>query len=338
MSKHAKVKTKNVGIDMEELNKVMEQMTGVTKPEPIVINNKFNTLLEAYQKLSTGFHKMATTFEKVKASDGKEVTEMMSFVDELNEVINGERKLNFMEHPDDQFKDYNNQITSDLTKKITKCYGDLEKYHIHLSDPETIDSGFIMRHPTDNFVIIPSITSWDIKKMLRVIKGGDKFKNYCMQFLCSCFKNSKLVYETVTSPNVDPKHLANVLIEAISAHEKMFPRHKLAFNALRRNVKLLETNVNGYFKEFLSSKDSSCFIHNFIMDVAEDSNNIDVKTKMQLKDLLFQLKKSIKNKEINDPKLRSMMDSLGSSLPFLDKEEGPMKSPEDTPEDNDLMG
>lgn len=311
-----KVKKVMADIDMDALNEVMGQMSGAVDPDPMVIFNKFNDILTGYTAIAVALRKMANTFRSVGAGDGPEPNEMEEVADMLDKATK-DRILDFT-RKDDQFADYNTELTSDVIRIITKCYGSLEQYHIYLDVEDVPDMGFILRHPTDDFIIISSITSWNIKRMFKTIKGGENFKKFCMKFLSVLFKHSKKIYTTATSPNVDPDKLASTLMEALTANEKLFPRHKLAFAALRKNVDLLKNNMNSYYKEFLGSKDSSVFFHNFIIDVSESNSNLNAQTKMQLKDLLSQLRKSLQKTQIEDPKMKEMINQISKSLPFLD--------------------
>ncbi len=325
-----KVKTLMPDLDMDAINEVMGQMSGTIDPEPMVIFNKFNDILTGYTAISVALRKMANTFRSVGAGDGPEPKEMEEVADILHKATQN-RILDFTKK-DEQFADYNLELSSETIRIITKCYGALEQYHLHLENIESPDMGFILRHPTDDFIIIPSITSWNIKRMFKTIKGGENFKKFCMKFLAVLFKHSKQVYSTATSPNVDPDKLASTLMEAITANEKNFPRHKLAFAALRKNVDLLKNNMNSYYKEFLGSKDGSVFFHNFIIDVTESNTNLNAQTKIQLKDLLSQLRKSLQKTQINDPQMKEMLNNINKSLPFLDSKTDNETNPEATPD------
>lgn len=342
MSK-ARVKTKiktPAGLDMDALNEAMGQLTGAVDPEPGVIYNKYTRLLEGMCHLGNVLKKMSKTFVAVNAGSATEPEELDNFVQRLEDSMEG--SILDPTRPKEQYESYNTIIGSAVIKDITETYGELQVFRNHLANPEELDPAFILRHPTDNFIIIPKITSLDIKRLLRTIKGGEKFKKFCLQFLAQVYLYTKEIYDIVTSPNVDPDQLATVLIEAITAHESKFPRHKLAFNAIRKNVNLLKNNLNGYYKEFLDRKgDASVFFHNFIIDVSEGSSDMDSKTKLQLKDLLLQLKKAIKQQEVKDPKVRKMMEQMTNKIPFLskDKEEdstpGEDENEEEEEEDKD---
>ena len=342
MSKaRVKVKTKTSmpdGVDMTELNDVMNQMIGNSDPEPSYIYEKYGKVLYRLSCIRTAFANMAKTYKMVKVGSDEEYNELYNFADKLDKYV-AEDHIRDIEKVKEQFESYNACITGPIVKEVVSIYDSLIPYNVHLDDPVK-DYSFILRLPTGKLILPKEITGWDIKKMFKTVHKGEKFKIFTFSFLQDVYTHCKAVHDLATSPNVDPDKLSNVLMSALMAYEGKFPRHKLAFAEIKRHIGLLKKNMNLYYKEFLSSKDSSVFMHNFILDIAE-SGTTNPKARIQLRDLLLQIKKKIAATPINDPEIKKTLDGLSKSIPFLnddkkdkmtDKEKKALEEALDDPE------
>ena len=127
------------------------------------------------------------------------------------------------------------------------------------------------------------------------------------------------MYDTITSPDVDVKKFSKVIISSIAKVKKRIPRCEKAFEKIEQSVGLLEGNFDGYYKDFVQSKNPSTIIESFVIDVSQ-SGGSDPQTTRQFRKIINYYRKATQGK-IKDPKMKKIFDMLSANFNAMEQQE-----------------
>ncbi len=92
-----------------------------------------------------------------------------------------------------------------------------------------------------------------------------------------------------------------------------------AFSQIKKSVKLLKDNFNGYYREFVGSKNSTIMMEHFILDVSKSTNS-DPVLMSQFKKIIMFYRKIARDGQANNPKAKMFFDKVDESLKNLEKQ------------------
>lgn len=138
--------------------------------------------------------------------------------------------------------------------------------------------------PTYN-IFNKTAPSFDLKDIWNsILPEQTMIKEFYLVFFERIYEAAKNIYQCITSPDVDPKEMSQVIKSALMELRQM---PELAdcgeiFDMIERSTGMLEDNFASYYREADASGDSNMIISNFISDVAV-LNKANMKPRTALK-------------------------------------------------------
>lgn len=311
-----KVKVKAVKQQLADKNvtSMFNQMLGAEDADPAIVIPKYKLIMNKSQSLAKILSAATEDIlRKTFPSESKGCDDIKNFVDSLNDI-------NFIDIPEDN-------ITPELSKKIREEYNKLKsnnniriiimtcknliEYTGKFGIGKEFDDSFIARIPGFEFSPFP-FSSLNIKQIWISPHVTDHIKKYIFTVMNIVLNISKVVYKTVTSPDVDVKEFSKAIIKSIALVKKKIPRCDKAFAKIEQSVSLLEGNFDGYYKDFIQSKNPSTIIESFVIDVSQ-SGGTDAQTTRQFRQIINYYQRATAGK-IKDPKIKQVFDMLNSNF------------------------
>jgi hypothetical protein len=199
---------------------------------------------------------------------------------------------------------------------IISCKNLLE-YSKYFEADSDYDDSFIARIPGFKFSPFP-FSCLNFKEMWYERDIDEKIKKYIFTCLRLCCNYSHDIYKTITSPDVDAKEFSRIIVASIAQVKKQVPRCEKAFNRIEQSVNLLEGNFDGYYKDFVQSKNPSTIIESFVIDVSRQGSS-DAQTTGQFRKIIAYYQKATQGK-IKDPKIKKVFDMLTSNFKIMEED------------------
>ncbi len=213
-------------------------------------------------------------------------------------------------------------------KVVADCIGicrNLNKYKKFLTEGTQSDE-FLKSPSTKDLILFP-FCDFDVKFFYVYGNVDDSVRKYIMVFLSVMLKSTKEIYEVITSPDIDIDKVSRVVVDVIASTKKMLPRCSKAFAKLESSMELLKKNFSDYYKDFLTSKDQSTIITNFIadctkeeLDKSEDSGKSDIELTRQFMEITNFFRKQSTGR-VKDPAIQQLLEFLDEQFKSVDLEE-----------------
>lgn len=340
-----------------ELIEMFNQMMGASEPDPQIVTPKYESLLAA----SKDFVNLLIRFVKSPVNqipeNAEALGEVVTFIKKAQESI---ASLTLAEKPNKIMMQHgldninkNPELMEKYLQNVADRYDivELGKYYMNLKDSIVVKEMLmtaknirvLLRNekerthsktddlesavPSEKFILraegvsveIFNFTRMNFKSLLGSV--DEKMRNYILIFLQMVYKKCTEGYKISTSPDIDVSKFSEVLVRSINDIRKHIPRCDKAFDKIEESVKLLQTNFDGYYKDFIQSQNPGIIIENFVLDVAQDSN-ADPQTTLQFRKIINFYKDHMKKQNIKDPKIQKLFDMLGQNLDVLEKKGG----------------
>lgn len=339
-----KVKTKTVGADpadMNMLNNMFDQMTGVSHADIEVLQPKYVAIRAKLIKvckvltLLTTFKEFSSSFSEMKSG----IQDIEKYVNSLKEKFRLESTpeedaaKNTIETKEELNKAYMDLKESVEMKQLIISVGNLGKYKKYLATKETLADEFIKREP--GLTLKPfAFSGFDFKILWASDNITDTVKKFMLNILYHFYTVGYEIYDLNTSPNIDISKFSEVLIKNISLLKKQIPRCNHAFDIIADSVSMLENNFKGYYKSSVEAENPSLIIESFIVDVSMKQKASPELTRQFKKIIMFMKKKTENN---NDPRVKKLFSLLNSQFSMMEKETGVAEDPiEDIVNDSHL--
>ena len=306
---------------------MFNQMLGTDDADPSIVIPKYELVRSKVQSLSKILS--AATEDVLRKSFPEEKNgcdDIMKYVESLNSI-------EYKEVPP------TDKLTPEVAKEICSAYMTLKGinsikviiltcknligYSGKFGVGEKFDDSFIARIPGFEFSPFP-FSSLNIKQIWMSPHINDRIKKYIFTVMNIVLDISKIVYKTLTSPDVDVKEFSKAIISSIAQVKKQIPRCEKAFAKIEQSVSLLEGNFDGYYKDFIQSQNPSTIIESFVVDVSQSGGG-DAQTTRQFRKIINYYQKATQGK-INDPKIKKVFDMLSANFSAM---EGGAEKPED---------
>jgi len=318
--------------DTDTLNKMFEQMTGISNAEPDVIIPKILKIKNALVKYVKLFN-ILLGFSNIKSklSEYKHwFDEIQQFLDKLLEQTNTNIEVVYDENSTDQINDLKKITIDDLNKmykSLKECSfikeiiitcSNLAAFKKYLENKDKLDDKFIYKEP--GLSLIPlSFSGLDLKLIWNIDDITQKDKNFVLSILHHAYVVGWEIYDIVSSPDVDIGKFSEILIKSITKLRKQIPRCDKAFDVIENSVKLLEENFKNYYKTSVEAENPSIIIESFIMDVSTTQKASPLVTAQFRRIVAYLKQKSAGN---NDPKIKQLFSMLNTQFSAMDKEFG----------------
>lgn len=310
--------------DMDEMNRMFNQMTGAEDADMEIIIPKIVNLKIEMAKLCRVF-KILVDMPDVLGNHVADFTKYIeSTVEECeltqaqitSPLIDESEAKYYMMTQSDLNVLYNKLKDSQTVKDLLITCSNLHQYEEHIKNRQTMDDGFIFRAPGLEF------KPFEFSQLnIKAIFTGEATKTQIkliMNVLSHVHEIGCHVYEITTSPNIDVKEFSKIMVKAISHLKSQIPRCDAAFNVIQQSIEMLEKNFKTYYRSAVDAKNPSLILQDFISDVAlTQSGNLAVVS--QLKHIVSFLQKKAESQHSNDPKLKALFDMMSKQFSVLDK-------------------
>jgi hypothetical protein len=314
----------------KDINGLFNDMLGDGVAPPNIAYNKYITLKESLLKLITvlenfskgGFVKSYKEYEiplaeiLVFAQKGKE--EINKFMPEppFNEmqILMGFQQTDLKIIKD--FSDtYKKAKTLDIVTMSVKTCNRLIAHRKHILNKDENgknkpDGSFINKEPGSNFQLLP-FSTFNFKEAFTRVDMTEHYRNYILMTLSMVYETTYAIYRVYTSPDWDPVVFKEIMSSNIKVVRKQMPRCDKAFKKIEDSLDMLETNMDLYYMDFVSTKNPSIMLENFVNDVASDNASTDPETARQFRTIIAHYKK-ISTGKINDPRIQSLFDQVNN--------------------------
>lgn len=202
-------------------------------------------------------------------------------------------------------KVYKKSKEMSIISKFIITYNRLLEYRKNLGDKKDLNGAFINNMAGAEFCPL-SFSSLNIKQAYANPNLDSETKAYLLYALSMILEYSKNIYNLYSSPDWDPEVFKAIMAQNIDNMKKKFGnQYSEAFNAINNSIDLLGTNMNGYYKDFIATKNPSTMLESFINDVSENSKNQSPTLMMQFNKIIAEYRKNSNNQK-NDPRLKSL--------------------------------
>ena len=326
--------------DVDNLNGMFDQLTGVKDADPEIIIPKFVELKNMIRRLYKVYCVLMEfkEFQKIFPEYQPQLKQTSEFFIKLMDTYNIYEKT---VETEDKFEDMSGEEVnkmyvalkdSEEVKSLIVASANLNHFKKDLYDEKDLKDTFIKKEPGVSFTPIP-FCKLDLKRIWASDSGSAFVKKFLLTILHKTYTIGFSIYDNITSPNIDIKKFSNVLVESIKTIRKQVPRCDKAFDMIAESVSMLENNFKGYYKTSVEASNPSLIIESFIVDVSmKQKTNATITTQFR-RIVMFMKKKSQGN---NDPRvkklfgiLNSQFKTMESNTPGYTREEEPDKTPAD---------
>lgn len=343
-----KVKVKAVKHKDKDVAEIFNQMLGagdhvnmnICYPKYIDMREYCTKLLKAF-----GLFCDAPCFKKYGEFEGdiakireyieaarKKTTEIfsMDFSDyEWNlELLEPEQKKQFSEM-------YEKAKSCEIVNTFIIVCDNLINYRSYIADIDKLDHKFILNMPGVEFAPFP-FTNMNLKRLFTLMSADaqndpgessatnaknaetyGRLMHYMMLLLNKIFTLSHGLYKVISKPDIDVDEFVEVIMNNLSEVKKHIPRCEKAFKKIEESVHLLRDNFSTYYKDFVSTKNQTIIMENFILDVSKNTK-ADPTTTRQFREIINYYRKLAKN-NIKNPQLKMLFDKVDENVAKLEK-------------------
>lgn len=316
-----KVKSKEKGAATDQkcgIDYYFRQLTGCEEPDIKIVGRKLASLLSnvstiadvsekfASRLYEVGYHEYAKDFNDFRAR-------ALSFKSDSNEAessgLNGKAWKSIKEH------DF-------VHTCMVTCANLSVIYAQFIHSWDTVDRKFMNRFSGFNFTPFSPWCEVDIKYVWLIDGDSDKtLPEFLFTSMKNMFNSMREIYDLYMSPDIDVSHLSEMIISSISSLKKQIPRCENAFNKIEASARMLNTNFDGYYRDFLQTRDPNNIFTAFLSDVSLSCGD-DASLILQCRKIIAFYKKNASSKiasgEVVGEK-RQLFEMLLSNFNNVDK-------------------
>lgn len=308
--KRVKVKVSKNDLGGEDLTGIFNQMLGMDRPSFDVVRPKYEFILAKLRVIKNIVGDANIKIFKVSGADPEHLAQVDKFVEDLTEYLASVPSVEEeLKNPCDEIIDaYLAFKASDLANRMMVTCRNLVDYRAQLS---RVDITTITKMPCAVFKPL-AFSDLNFKEIDPLLDDGAR--RYLTMFLNIILECTHEIYKKITSPDIDVQEFSRIIIAAIANIKKQVPRCEQAFRKIEESVGLLEGNFDGYYRDFVRSKNPISIIDGFIGDVSK-SADASPQVVRQFKRVIAFFKKQMQGK-INDPRVSKMFDVLNANPLF----------------------
>ena len=356
--KRNKIKQVQKTLKNNDLIMMFNQMVGEGNLNTSIVIPKYELILEKLELLEKLLRKVFSPEalpDYVFANYGAATNNFIEFADKLEKERHEctlESKLGKLTPSDIQKLNQNQENFMEWIKKTNDKYDhdDLKEVYFRLKDGEVtgdliiavrdikdalrigmkneshdlenkhdLKMDFIINYEMAYLTLMPSVSVLDFKLLFIDDAITDKFKTRILLMVHLFYKNSMVIIDQITKPDIDISEFSSVFIENIEniKHIPELRSCSKAFSKISNSVGLLEQNFGGYYKEFAANKNPGSIIENFVLDVASESE-VDLATTAQFKKIVSYYRTKMAGR-VNDPRISGMLDMVSKNISLLEE-------------------
>lgn len=214
---------------------------------------------------------------------------------------------------------YNAMKRDDLIRTFVIMCDRIVPYRKNFEDPTKFNHKFITCMPGAEWSPFP-FTSLNLKQVFSMMSVGKNTIMFFMTVLNKAYEFSRRLYDELQSPDIDVDQFVSIIMNSIDKIQNIPELHRCrdAFKKIRESVNMLKNNFNGYYRDFISSSDSTIIMQHFIIDVSKNTK-ANAKVAGQFRTIIAYYRK-IAQEQTNNPKLKALFDKVNDQFKSLDKD------------------
>lgn len=213
-----------------------------------------------------------------------------------------------------QFEDkYKKCKNSRLVGNFIIMCNNLVLYKQHIADPDRLNPNFIANIPGGLWQPFP-FTTLNMKRVIALPKMNDNTLSLFMIVLSKAYELSYKLYEEIQSPDIDVDQMAELLINNFDALQKKLPelsRCQRAVKKIKDSIGLLKERFNGYYRDFIATKDNTIIMQHFLLDVSK-TVEMDAELSREFRIVIEACRKHA-DSSITNPQFRKLLEQIESS-------------------------
>lgn len=165
----------------------------------------------------------------------------------------------------------------------------------------------------------PTKRGLNIKHVFAVC--SDNTRLFFVTVMNRAFDISQKLYTELQTPDIDIDKFIEVITSSLTKLEQLpeLSRCKMAFQKLKESVALLKNNFNGYYKDFIQTKDNTIMMQHFVIDVSK-STDASPQLTAQFRTILKHFQKSAAMSENKlSPAAKKLFSTMNETIAQMDK-------------------
>jgi hypothetical protein len=212
---------------------------------------------------------------------------------------------------------YRAMKTSPLIKEIIVTLGNLVTYKDNFSIPDNMNINFVRSIPGIEWSPFPFV--FNFREVLCLQGVGANTKKFLTNMLHVIYTSSFAIWNETQSPDVDVKKFAEIMemnIDRLKSIPELSRCHT-AFKKIQQSIGLLENKFNVYYRDFISTKDSTIIMQNFIADVSKDTNADPALTR-EFRIIINYYRKQAASQTTN-PQVKSLFEKVNATFKHMEE-------------------
>ena len=211
---------------------------------------------------------------------------------------------------------YERSKESNMVRTFILVCDRLVEYKRHIEDVNNLSYKFINTMSGVDFAPLP-FTSLNFKYLFSLDVIDSRGRYYLMLILNKIYTYSYDLYKEFSKPDINVDEFVKVILANMDEVKKRVPRCGKAFNKIAESVELLKSNFNGYYHDFVQTKNSSIIMEHFVLDVSR-TTDADPETTRQFRKIINYYRKMTAGK-IKDERVNYLFQKVDASFNEMDK-------------------
>lgn len=190
-------------------------------------------------------------------------------------------------------------------KDVIMATAYLTPHESSITNTNELSDKFIIQEVSMSVKPFP-FTDLDLWKLWEVCGIQPHAKKYMLSVIGHLYETGLVIYDIVTSPDIDIERFSYIIIDRIAALRKEIRGCNQAFDVIERSVKVLEKNFQTYYRDSVEASNSSYIIERFISDLATTDTNVRLTS--QFNRIVAHLR--TKHANVNDKRLDEMFNLI----------------------------
>lgn len=146
-----------------------------------------------------------------------------------------------------------------------------------------------------------------------------RIREFIVLITSKAYELTRAVYDEIQAPDIDIDQFVEVIMANIDELQKQpaLSRCGGAFKKIKESVQLLKSRIGSYYRDFLTTTDSSIMLQHFIIDVSQ-STTADARVTLQFKKIIEYYRKRAAE-QITDPRVKEMMEKMRGAFDYINR-------------------
>lgn len=163
-------------------------------------------------------------------------------------------------------------------------------------------------------------TKLNYKDLFARTDVSDRDRRFLMTVFCKSYELTFKVYHEATSPDINVEEFVDVIMANIDRLGQIpqLNRCKEALQKIKDSVHMLKDNFNDYYRDFVSTKESTIMMEHFILDVSKKTK-ASPRVMQQFKQIIAFYRQQAEQ-HIDNPKVKMLFDKVNASFAALERD------------------